>query len=207
MIRRIEGRLTAVGDGSVEIACGAFTYEVLVPAHDLQRLGASIGETVVFHTLHHLEAQGQGTSFIPRLVGFATPGDRAFFTLFTTVKGLGNRKGLRALQLPIPTVAAAIAAGDLDVLTSLPEIGKRTAQTIVAELHGKIDRFVEVKPVAVDADDPRRALLTDATAVLVQLGEPRATARQLVERAAHADPDLATADALVAAAFRLRELP
>jgi Holliday junction DNA helicase RuvA len=158
-----------------------------------------------------MESHNNGAAFIPRLIGFASPHDRAFFELFTTVKGIGNRKALRALQLPFGAVAAAIADKDLDLLKSLPEIGKRTAETIVAELNGKVDRFVTGRSTSVGLDgvEPkdaaRTALIRDATAVLTQLGEQRLTARHLVDRALAADSTITNAETLVAAAFRLKE--
>lgn len=215
MISRIEGELVSVAQGRALLSCGQITYELLVPGFDEQRLAASAGrgERVSFHTLHYLEAQGPTGPFIPRLLGFASPEDRAFFELFTTVKGMGNRKAMRALQLPFAAVAAAIAEKDVDLLKSLPEIGKRTAETIVAELSGKVDRFVEVKPegaaagVAASPEDAaRHALIRDATAVLVQLGEQKLYARQLIDRALAADRTLDSAEELVAAAFRLKQL-
>jgi Holliday junction DNA helicase RuvA len=117
------------------------------------------------------------------------------------------RKALRALRLPYQRVARAIAAEDLEVLTSLPEIGQRTAQTIVAELHGKVDRFLELKPDESRemADHGQPSVVLDAVAVLVQVGEPRPQARLLIEKALAADPTLATADDLVAAAYRVKE--
>ena len=127
-----------------------------------------------------------------------------------------NRKALRALQLPCGTVAGAIAEKDVDLLKSLPEIGKRTAETIVAELSGKIDRFIELKPTGAKRDsansaggaanDARTELIRDAVAVLVQLGEQKLIARQLVDRALAADKTLNTADQLMAAALRLKQL-
>lgn len=212
MISRIEGRLVAIDRGRAHVQCGDLTYEVLVPAADQQRLAASIDETVSFHTLHYLEGQGQGTSFIPRLIGFDSETDRAFFELFTTVKGMGNRKALRALALPFGAIAEAIAARDVDVLKSLPEVGKRTAQTIVTELYEKVDRFVELKPApgGASASTPEEAarsgLIHDAVAVLTQLGEPQLQARQLAERALAADPTMDSPEDLVAAAYRLKEL-
>ena len=207
MISRIEGELIAVATGRVELRVGNVAYELLIPAFDTQRLGTMIGETVEFHTLHYLESQGQGSSFIPRLIGFSCKEDRSFFELFTTVKGLGNRKALRALELPFGDIANAIAEKDADLLKSLPEIGKRTAETIIAELAGKVDRFVEVKSTS---DAPLRngqiEIARDAVTVLVQLGETKLTAKHLVDRALAADPELATADQLVAAAFRLKEV-
>ena len=211
MISRIEGRLVAVVGGRAHVQCGPFTYEVLVPAADQQRLAAAIDETVSFHTLHYLEGQGQGTSYVPRLIGFDSEADRAFFELFTTVKGMGNRKALRALALPFGAIAEAIAGHDVDVLKSLPEVGKRTAQTIVTELHDKVDRFIEFKPAAgavasTSEEAARLGLIHDAVAVLSQLGEGQLQARQLAERALAADPEIETPEDLVAAAYRLKEL-
>ncbi|MHC4615999.1 MAG: Holliday junction branch migration protein RuvA [Planctomycetota bacterium] len=143
-------------------------------------------------------------SLLPRLIGFGSTEERAFFELLTTVKGLGMRKALRALRLPYRAVARAIATEDLEVLTSLPEIGRRTAQTIVAELGGKVDRFLELKPDET-AESGQPVIVRDAVAVLVQLGESKPQARLLIEQALADDPDVSSADDLVAAAYRVKE--
>lgn len=207
MIARLEGTLESIEGSSAYLRSGHFLFEVLVPAADQMRLSAAVGETIAFHTLFYLESQGQGASFIPRLVGFGSPADRDFFELFTTVKGIGNRKALRALQMPFGDVARAIAERNVDLLVSLPEIGKRTAEAIIVELKGKIESFVKSGFSSnASAGAPGSPLLNDAVAVLVQLGEPRHIARQLAERALAADPAITTPDSLVAAAYRLKEL-
>jgi Holliday junction DNA helicase RuvA len=208
MISRIEGPLVELAAGRAEVRCDPVTYEVLVPAADLPELAGQVGRRVKFHTLHFLEGQSQGSSFVPRLIGFQTVEDRAFFELFTTVKGVGPRKALRALQLPFAAVAQAIASKDLTVLIGLPEIGKRTAETIIAELHDRVNRFVELKPAAIPGAAGATAessTIEDAVTVLVQLGENRIQARDLVARALNTEPDVTSADNLVAAAYRLKE--
>src|SRR5262249_31823607 len=104
-----------------------------------------------------------------------------------------------------------IAEKDIDLLKSLPEIGKRTAETIVVELNGKVDRFIEMKPQATGGkattiEDARSRLIHDTVTIMAQLGEPKLTARQLVERAVNADPASDNAEALLAAAYRLKDL-
>lgn len=208
VISRVEGQLVTVAGDRAELRCGAITYTVFVAAADQQRLAAMTGEAVSLFTLHYFEGAGQGASFTPRLIGFVDADDRAFFELFTTVKGMGNRKALRAMALPFQIIAEAIAARDVDLLKSLPEVGKRTADTIVAELHGKVDRFVEVKPDAATAPTPEARIKTelvhDAVGMLVQLGEPNLRARELVDRVLRADPTIDTAEALVAATYTLK---
>ncbi|MGI9014333.1 MAG: Holliday junction branch migration protein RuvA [Phycisphaerales bacterium] len=221
MISRIEGTLESVSNGLAELRAGPVTFHVMVPGADEQRLAHSRGEAITLHVLLYFESHGQGANMLPRMIGFSTARDRAFFELFTTVKGMGNRKALRALQLPFAEIAAAIAARDVDLLKSLPEIGKRTAETIVAELDGKVERFIdhgirddpdhhagESTATATDPERKARRLMADgAVSVLVSLGESRLLATQLVRRAMDADPEIRSADEIITAAYRLRELP
>lgn len=210
MICRIEGELLAVAGGRAALRAGPITYELMVPACDEERLAGLIGGEVEFHVLQYLESQGQGASYAPRMVGFSSAPQRAFFEVLTTVRGLGTRRALRALRLPHQEIAGAIAAKDLGLLVTLPEIGRRLAETMVAQLSGKVDRFIEAKPRAPEAAAPPAAggeAARDAIAVLTRLGEPLRDARRLVERALGAEPDLATPEAIVAAACRMKEGP
>ena len=214
MITRIAGTLESIDEGRATLACPPLWYDIFVPGADQQRLASRLGEQIIFHTLHSLESQQQGNAFVPRLIGFQSPKDRAFFELFTTVKGIGARKALRSLQLPFGSVAAAIAGRDVKLLQSLPEIGRRLAETIVAELSGKVDRFVDLGSDSPSADGTAEQMMTgrqsvaqEALAVLVSLGEPRVPALQLIDRALRTDPELTSSDQLVAAVYRLKDLP
>lgn len=204
MLARLRGRLESLEEGTAIVGVAELSYEVLLTGNDAARLTTMIGEEVEFALLHYLESQANGAVMRPRLVGFASTADRAFFELFTSVKGIGYRKALRALQLPISTIARAIGEKDLDTLRSLPEIGKRTAETIVLELHDKVAIEDEMDSIVQDISSPGAS--RDAIQVLVQLGEPRIRAVELVDRAGRADPEIETADALVAAALRLKEV-
>ena len=208
MITRLSGVLESVADGVAVVACGELAYEVMVPAAEVPKLEGSLGERVTLHTIHTLEGVSQGASYRPRLFGFASVSDRSFFELFTTVRGFGPRKALRALAIPFPRIAEAIATSDVGLLSSLPEIGRKTAQTIVAELAESVDVYLaEVgasKPRPGAAADPNRQMALDAIEVLVQLGEPRPTARDLVDRAVAVDPPPDSVEATVTAALRFR---
>jgi Holliday junction DNA helicase RuvA len=195
MICRITGNIVAVEGNAavVEQPEGGIARQVLLPAYLAERLGEHLGRPVTLHTLEYLEAQGQGSSFIPRLIGFAQPDDRRFFELFTTVKGLGNRKTLRAMALPPSEIAAMVIAKDAKALQQLPEIGKRLADTVIAELSGKLDAFVD-PGVILEAKSATAAArfslapgaggaLQDALAVLQSLGQTQAEAERAIERA------------------------
>ena len=188
--------------------------ELQLPAFLAHQLDPPPAEPFTFHTILFFEQQAQGTTILPRLVGFASPEQRDFFRVFTTTKGIGPRKALRSFALPPSEIAAAIAAKDTKLLATLPEIGKRTAETIVAELSGKVDRFIiesgaptpNARPTAATAqsedDLPETAL--QVVAALIRLGESNADARKLVHRVVETKPDLQTPDDILAAAVSLR---
>ncbi len=202
MISKITGTLASVNDGRALLTCGHLTYELLITAVDAQRLQAQQGEEIEFYTLHYLEAQSQGSSFVPRLIGFAAASDRSFFELFTKVKGVGPRRALRSLVVPVDQVATAIADKDIKFLVTLPEIGKRTAESIVAELNGRVESHL---PASSAGDEITQVAARDAITMLCQLGESGPQARRLVAAALADDPKLNSADRLVAAACQIKE--
>lgn len=181
-------------------------YEVLVPAFLAQSLAEQAGQRVTLHTIQSIESPDQGASFVPRIIGFSAAPERRFFELLTTVKGVGTKKALRALAAPVGEVARAITLRDAAALARLPGIGKRLAETIIAELHGKVEAYagaaiMEQKPGAARAEQEP---LQRAIAALVRLGESPLEAERLVRRAMEGDAGLSTADELVAAALALR---
>jgi Holliday junction DNA helicase RuvA len=202
VITRLRGKLVAVDEGKVMIAVDAITYELLIPAADVEKLLDRISQQIEFHTMHYFEGQSQGSSFIPRLIGFSCDRDRDFFQLFTTVKGIGNRKALRALIRPFGEISSAIANKDTASLVSLPEIGKRSAETIIAELSGKIDQFIGDIMPSIEINMP--SFGEDAIAMLVQLGESPRDARKLVQLAIDREPTIETTDQLVQTSFQLK---
>jgi Holliday junction DNA helicase RuvA len=212
MITRITGILESIDANTAVIAPvgGHAAYELMLPANTAHRLLMHVGQSVTLHTIEYLEQQAQGATLIPRLVGFATPEERRFFQLFTTVKGVGAKKALRAMAAPISEMAGAISRRDTAALKALPEIGPRLAETIVAELRGKVepflvaggssaaDRMVEATTTAASAAAER------AIAALMRLGETRDDAETLIRRAVKVTGEAASADELVAAAFSAR---
>lgn len=203
MIARISGTLEEISGTAALIGTGTgLWYEVLVPACDVERLGGRVGKEVVLFTIHYMEGDPSHGAVTPRLVGFLSEADRRFFRVFTTVKGIGNRKALRALAKPISEIASAIVAKDTRYLTQLPEIGKRTSEQIVTELAGKVEEFAG--PAAAAAATPLSDAANEAVSVLVQLGERRADALALVDRVLAVAPELESAEAIIQQAYKLK---
>src|SRR5829696_6605022 len=146
MIASLTGNLVHVDDDRIHLQVGPILYELLVPAADVLRLNDDVGLEMTFHTLMYLQGDANGGNLEPRLIGFLRREDKKFFEKFITVKGIGPKKALKALAVPVAEIAHAIESKDAKFLVALPEIGKRTAETIVAELSGKVKDFVGAIP-------------------------------------------------------------
>jgi Holliday junction DNA helicase RuvA len=208
MISALTGELVRVEDDRAHVRVGPILCELLVAAFDVEFLRNSVGEEIIFHTIFYLEGDSGGGNIEPRLVGFLRPQDKKFFQLFITVKGIGPKKALRALALPVGEIAQAIESRDTRYLVELPQIGKRMAELIVAELAGKAAAYavpsdkVRVGPAA--SVRARVADEEDAIQTLIALGERRVDAELLLDRARSAHPDLKKTDAFVREMLRLR---
>ena len=207
MIAALTGELVSVTDDRAYVQAGPILYELLIPVFDLDFLRGVTGREAVFHTIYYLEGDSGGGNIEPRLVGFLRKQDKAFFQLFITVKGIGPKKALRALALPVGEIAQAIEAKDARFLQELPQIGKRMAELIVAELSGKARAFI-VSPEGVRPPTPagrvRAAAEEDAIQTLMALGERRVEAELLLDRAKQSGQPLTGTDALVREMLRLR---
>lgn len=207
MIAALTGTLARVLERSVLLQAGPIQYELLVPAADLAELHLLLGREITFHTIFYLEGDASRGGLEPRLIGFQRPDDRGFFEKFTTVKGIGPKTALRALSVPAGQIAAAIEARNARFLTQLDGIGKRTAELIIAELAGKLTRYAAGSVPSGAPAAPASALSEaeqDAVEAMVQLGERRADAERLLERARRGAAGQQSTESLLSEMLRLR---
>lgn len=73
------------------------------------------------------------------LFGFENPGERTIFRSLIKVNGVGGKTGIALLWLGEESLIKAIQFEDDALLSSVPWIGKKTAQKIIVELKGSID--------------------------------------------------------------------
>src|SRR5579862_9302080 len=119
MISALTGELRRLESDRAHIVAGPLTYEVLVSAADVDELRASLSQTLTLHTVFYIGGDPSRGGMEPTLIGFLRPEDRAFFNLFTTVKGIGPKTALRALSVPVGEIAAAIESHDSRFLVQL----------------------------------------------------------------------------------------
>ncbi|MEW6725000.1 MAG: Holliday junction branch migration protein RuvA [Bacillota bacterium] len=141
MIGLLEGRVVSRNDHGLIVEVGGIGFEVAVPLRVMESLPAA-GGSVRLYTHLHWKEDG------PALFGFANEQERAFFRLLLTVAGVGPRVALNCLgTADVQRLALAMATGDERFLTSLPGIGRKTAQRLIVELKDRINS-AEICPSA-----------------------------------------------------------
>jgi len=205
MIARLEGKLIKLDSDKALLQVGAVGYEVMLPGYCVNALADRIGADVVLCTMEYYEGAPGGGNLIPRMIGFLNSGEREFFTKFLSVKGMGIRKALRCLSIPISTVATAIEAGEEKTLMSLDGVGKRMAQQIIAELKGKLQTFAMGAEAARRAEPRFKPFQAEALEILIAWGEKRNEAMELIELACERHPDIRSAEELVPLVYRLKQ--
>ncbi len=184
MISQISGKFIQIENDRVSIEVSGLTYDVMLPSSLLDRMKSKTnGEQIHLYTIYYIEGSNIGNQF-PRLVGFEDTVQREFFTIMTNVSGLGIKKALKSLILPINVIAKAIETEDVKKLTELPGIGPRMAEKIIAELKGRVAKFALVqgdKALSKPAEPPDFA--AEVLQILRQLQYPQNEAKIMIERA------------------------
>ena len=204
MITKISGILEAVTETSIILDREGMSFEVLAPRYFIDELRDRLprGESIRLHTKLIIEAGIAMSSMRPVLIGFPNAREREFFSHFTSVKGLGDKKALKAMILPAAAIAGAIEHGDTATLLCLPGIGKRLADQIIAQLKGKLADFADGKSVTTPGPAALTPVGEEALEILMgTLGYRDKDAQEMVGRALSAHPGIDDTQQLMQAIF------
>jgi Holliday junction DNA helicase RuvA len=176
VIGSLRGTVTFAGGDHVLIEIGGVGYRVMVAPRLLARLRVG-DEGHVF--IHHLVRDDQQA-----LYGFGSAEELGFFELLMTVTGVGPRLALAIIGAhPVAKLQLAIVSGELDMLTAVPGVGRKTAQRIILELQEKIT----AAGIAVGPGAPSDS---DVVAALESLGYTATEARRAAGAVAGTDGEL-----------------
>ncbi len=132
MIAFLTGRIAGKGSGYALLDVGGVGYRLLMSTASLASLPAQ-GDEVTVHT--HLHVREDELT----LFGFESVAEKEAFEALLTVNGVGPKVALATLSALSPdTLAAAVASEDVALVSSVPGIGKKTAQRIILDLQDKL---------------------------------------------------------------------
>lgn len=141
MIARLEGTLAELLRDGVLVDVGGVGYRVLMPVSALARL-AERGERVSLHTSLQVREDSM------TLYGFLSADERDLFETLLGVNGIGPRAALAVLSVyPPADLRRAVATEDLEALTLIPGVGKKTAARMILELRERLGSVDEAEGV------------------------------------------------------------
>jgi Holliday junction DNA helicase RuvA len=183
MIAYLSGKLLEKQANTVIIDVGGVGYEVSIPLSTFYELG-EVGSEVNLRIYTYVREDAI------QLYGFKTTRERELYLKLISVQGIGAKSGISLLSgMSADEIISAIRTDNLARLTSIPGVGRKTAERLVVELRDK------VLDLAVAAGDESRdatgagistdAVFDDALSALVNLGYQRNAAEKALKQAAH----------------------
>jgi Holliday junction DNA helicase RuvA len=131
MIDSISGEVVRRTSDSVVIDTGGVAYRAVCPAGTLR--GCEIGRESLLY-IHLLLREDT-----IELFGFSSLRERELFRQLLTVGQVGPRVAVQVLSaLPPDQLVQAVASRNADLLMTVKGVGRKTAERILVDLHGKL---------------------------------------------------------------------
>jgi Holliday junction DNA helicase RuvA len=174
-------------------------YEVHIPLstyYEIEKRGGSERVALFVHT--HMREDGIA------LFGFWTEREKLLFEKLIGVGGIGPRLARVVLSgMPPEDLLGAIASGDVGRLSTIPGIGKKTAERMVLELKDKMRELAAELPATAGQAATPAAADQDVVSALINLGYKGAQAERAVADARRDRPEAAFHELLRASLNRL----
>lgn len=135
MIAHLSGTLIVKQATSVILDVAGVGYEVTIPVstfYDMEEIGANVALRIYTHVREDAL----------QLYGFRTARERELFLQLISVSGIGPKLAITMLSgMNADEIIGAIRANNLARLTSIPGVGRKTAERLVIELRDKINNL------------------------------------------------------------------
>ena len=169
MIITLQGKITHMFEEGVVLDVNGVGYEVFLSPAVLGKVKTK--QEVTFWTYEHIREDSYD------IYGFQTLDELEMYRKLVSVSGVGPKTALHILALgDVAEIERLIDRGDVEMITRVKGIGRKTAQKIILELKGKL---VQLK----DKDSK----IDDVVAALVGMGVDRQAAREATTSAAETE--------------------
>lgn len=182
MIAYIRGKVLSLSEDSVVIENNGIGYEVICSGAALSAVQANRLDAELYT---HMQVREDGIT----LYGFSSPAEKKVFLGLITVSGVGPRLAIAILSgMKAEDVTRCIVTADVRQLTRIKGLGKKTAEKIVLELHGKVSAEEILSASGeLQAGAPQKQQLSvadeEAISALEGLGFTRSESANAVRRA------------------------
>ncbi len=168
MFNSLYGMITHKDDQKIFLDINGIEWSIIMPYMSITKLPPSGEQARVYTYLQHSQDSMQ-------LFGFSSPRERFLFLDLLKVGGIGPKQAVKILSgIEVDNFIKQLDDNDLDSLTRLPGLGKKTAQKIILTLRGKLS--FEETPAEKGAD-------SDIVNALVDMGFERKASEAAVRKA------------------------
>ncbi len=172
MFNSLYGTITHKDDTKIFLELNGIEWQIYMPFNSITKLPHSGENARVYTYLQHSQDTMQ-------LFGFAEARERVLFLDLLKVGGIGPKQAIKILSgIEVDSFVKQLDDNDVDALTRLPGLGKKTAQKIILALRGRLS--LEEEHTAKSAD-------SDIVNALVEMGFERKAAEAAVKAAAEED--------------------
>ena len=132
MIAYLSGKLLEKRANTAIVDVGGVGYEVSIPLSTFYELG-DVGSDVSLRIYTYVREDAI------QLFGFKTLRERELYLRLISVQGIGAKSGITMLSgMSADEIIMASRTDDLARLTSIPGVGRKTAERLVIELRDKV---------------------------------------------------------------------
>ncbi len=179
MIALLTGTMRHKSPEHVIIEANGVGYSVDIPLSSYYNLPEEGQATLYIHT--HVRED------ILKLYGFLTLLEKETFILLIGISGIGPKAGLNILShMSCADLHQALLSEDAARLTTVPGIGKKTAERLILELHEKIVKLAKTKNSQGQEQELRVSVSGDSSAdalsALISLGYKEKQARGVLDK-------------------------
>jgi holliday junction DNA helicase RuvA len=198
VIGRLKGILLEKKAPELLLDVNGVGYELLAPMSTFYQLPA-IGQGVVLFT--HLVVREDAH----QLFAFFEEQERQLFRALIKVNGVGPKVALAILSgVPADEFVRLVQNNDINALTKIPGIGKKTAERLVLDLRDKLAAWQSAAPGLTPAlpELDNKGLSEDAETALIALGYKPQDAAKMVMRVLRDKPDISRSEEIIRLALR-----
>lgn len=191
MIAHLSGTLLSKQPNSVIVDVGGVGYELIIPVSTFYEL-EDVGTNTQLRVYTHVREEAL------QLYGFKTARERELFLQIISVTGIGPKIAITLLSgMNANEIIASIRTNNLARLTSIPGVGRKTAERLGVELRDKITALsspaLEEEFAAEGGQGPGSspdAMRDDALSALLNLGYQKTSAEKAIKAAIDEGGDL-----------------
>ncbi len=195
MYSYLKGVLSEKNPNTIVVDCNGVGYELFIPLSTYDKLPETVKEVKVL--VHYSFNESDGV----RLFGFYSDEEKLLFRQLINISKVGPKLALSVLSgLSIADLIFAVQVGDVDLITTIHGIGKKSAERLIIELKDKVGNITSI-PLDGNYPGADSELIQDAETALLTLGYKRYDARKIISKLMK-ENDFSTSEEITKAAIK-----